>query len=464
MRSIKMTINGSRVVLVCLIMMFAANLAIADTPSIRWLVNLPNTSKAVMGQRYETQHAMKSTRVDSIVQSFEKMLSTKKAGNVGKIFSKRKSSKDGQFTYISDRNEVYTLEFDHKAGALMFRNTTLEDGELRTTPNLPDRRKAPAQAKAHLKALKLLPDRFEEMVVEHIGGEAMGELNRDGTTTIYDKLRTVRFGRRVNGLPVRGPGSRIVVQLGEDGQLASLVRVWSQIRSESPRKSVTPETFNSKSEVRNMITKRTQAVAEEARGIEIRQIELVLFDDEQGVIEPAYYVVAARIYDTEDIKPTLPVGKKGINPDSGEKKLAVTEDFYDFYVPLLKSSRAHFPDVYVIDDSGKARLTPSDIPMPDEDVSIGRQQEYDDSYKSHLSVLQDEEVVSSQNFTDMEKLGDSELLLKRTSNFQSTVDGKELNNRESKVQFSNVPEPTTLVLFGVGLMGMLTCLRKKLRR
>ena len=91
---------------------------------------------------------------------------------------------------------------------------------------------APQMAARLLKDLGVMPGRVGEMVLEHVGGLDMGVHRTDGTTELFKKLVTVRFSRQLDGLPVEGPGSRIIVRMGSGGELAGLIRRWNEFTSQ----------------------------------------------------------------------------------------------------------------------------------------------------------------------------------------------------------------------------------------
>ena len=60
---------------------------------------------------------------------------------------------------------------------------------------------------------------------------------KDGKVVEYDKLRTVHFGRQIDGIDVGGPGSKITVQLGANGELVSVNRRWVEVTEEKQHSS-----------------------------------------------------------------------------------------------------------------------------------------------------------------------------------------------------------------------------------
>jgi hypothetical protein len=98
------------------------------------------------------------------------------------------------------------------------------------TPSLPGRALAVPVALMHLQLLDLLPAETGELFVQHVGGMRQNKVMEDGSTGYYDKLVTVHFGRKIDGIEVSGPGSKIVVHLGAYGELAGLNRRWVETK------------------------------------------------------------------------------------------------------------------------------------------------------------------------------------------------------------------------------------------
>lgn len=316
----------------CALGILVAQSAMAASPNIMWKADIPGSIPTTTMRSYTTQVGMDAERQETVIQ-----LLTRIEG----LTSQREKSADGRFLWLSDNAQLSMLEIDQLTGAIIFNGKEARDGALQTTPNLPDSKVAPQRARQHLKALKLLPSNVKDMVVAHVGGESMAVVDEKGVTTTYEKLRVVRFGREIDGIPVQGPGSRIIVSLGKGGQLAGLIWDWAELQSAS-RIQERAKTISRK-EARDTMLKRIAAVSDEAKEVMVTQVKLVFFDDDQGVIEPAYHVQALRTYEI---------------PDADTKTPVIMEVPYDFYVPVLKATRAQFPDM---DNTTDTIPLPSDL-------------------------------------------------------------------------------------------------------
>lgn len=218
-----------------------------------------------------------------------------------------------------DSSAVFDVEI--MTGAFLF-NTGLKKyaGE-RNTPGLPLKSKAPELALEHLAKLKYLPKNSEELVVKNVGGLGMSLAKEGKISEKYQKLVTVLFGRVLDGVPVQGRGSRIVVHLGDNASLVGLIKHWPEVKA----KKIKNGRIKNDDLIREEINSRLLRMAGQAKEIIVREARLVLFDDGRGVIEPAVYVVAAARY------------------DEPERVTGIVEIPVDFYVPTLMEFAGYYP-------------------------------------------------------------------------------------------------------------------------
>jgi hypothetical protein len=184
---------------------------------------------------------------------------------------------------------------------------------LADTPGLPSQQAAPSLALRQIQALGLLPPR-EELVLAHIGGLNMGEAAQ-GQSRIFQKLRTVRFDRKLGDLPVVGK-SRLVVHLGESGRLVGLVRDWVPVKA----RPLDPSEVLTDPEVQESIERRLKEdlTADE---VVVDRSDIVLWDRGGGVMEPAVRLQGRKLVSS---------------PERGEFP-------YDSVVPLLRRPSLKYP-------------------------------------------------------------------------------------------------------------------------
>jgi hypothetical protein len=231
------------------------------------------------------------------------------------------------FRHLKDPSASF--EFDGETGNFLFNGGLSAYREEGHSKGLPDQKTAEPSARAWLEKLQFLPPE-QELKTQHVGGLNMGVPDGKGGTIIYEKLKTVRFSRILDGLDVEG-SSRIVVHLGQEGSLAGLVHQWPAIGRSV---ELTAAELRSPETLRDAALKKIRQGAAKAERSQLTEAKLVLFDDGHGVIEPAYHLIVERWIRLQEDQPTMiPL---------------------DFYVPVLSKPQAQYPDMEV------AQLKPDD--------------------------------------------------------------------------------------------------------
>lgn len=263
------------------------------------------------------------------------------------------TARRGSVFYRNDADPSTALTMNLERGDFLFnKGLRSYEGEA-DTPDLPARQEeAERLAAEHLRALDLeLPS--GESTLAHFGGVNMAIHRRDGTTSRYRKLITIRYDRRLGGLPVIGD-SRAVVQLGARGELAALVWDWRPVSASTARGS---EILRA-SQLRPAIEKRVSDVSADAEKVVVDRQDLVLYDD-GAVIEPAIRVVAQRTYRVQFAK------------DREPREIVVP---FDTIVPVLAAPRATYPDMLRPQEMPRTVSSRAKAERPrDDDEQIKRQ-------------------------------------------------------------------------------------------
>jgi hypothetical protein len=254
-----------------------------------------------------------------------------------------KEDTSGHLTHVDQGDPSAHFRIDRRTGDFSFNKGLkgyLNDSE---PTGLPRGDKAVEMAKKHLGDLGLMPEKQEEMVVRHIGGLRQVDIGPDGKAVERDKLVTVHFGRRIDGVNVGGPGSKIVVELGANGELVGLHRRWIEVVKETKQAG----DFAAEAEVRTKINDKLKSVASKAKKISSDAPDFGYFDDGVGNIEPAYFYDAELTYDLTDEEDTT--------------RTKEHKEKYHGAVPALKRSKAKF------DQLDKAKMPPRKNQQGDKD-------------------------------------------------------------------------------------------------
>jgi hypothetical protein len=248
---------------------------------------------------------------------------------------------ESRIFFRSERDASAKLVIDPRTGNLLFNRGMAGYKEEKDTPDLPQLGEAQKAALGHLKSLAMIPPE-EELVLIHVGGLNMGVHRDDGATSLYRKLVTVRYGRKLGGLPVIGR-SRIVIQVAERGELVGLVRRWSEVQGQK----ISREQLRSAAEIKASLEKRLRAESGQATGILVRRTDLVMYDHGNGVIEPAIHVIASLLFEVKVVNGRI-VGET--------RRLDVP---YDSLEPVLKAYRSRYPFMH---DTRAGQVIKSDQP------------------------------------------------------------------------------------------------------
>lgn len=215
-----------------------------------------------------------------------------------------------------------SFEIDPRTGNFMFELGLQKYGGEADTKGLPDAKQLPELAQKMLQSHGLT-EALEELQVAHIGGLNLSVADGKTTPVIYEKLKTVRLQRVLDGVPVMGD-SRVIMHFGEQAELQGMIYQIPEITSAEPLSSKliqAPETLQKEA------LADLQAKAQIALRATLTKVDLVLYDDGAGIMEPAYHIEMERWLEVPDDKPTLVP--------------------YDFYLPVSSEPVAFFPDMEV---------------------------------------------------------------------------------------------------------------------
>lgn len=225
---------------------------------------------------------------------------------------------DSRTALIGEQDPSATFEIDRVTGGFLFSSGIARYREDGHTKDLPLESDAEALAHRALKQYGLSVD-AKQLRLLHIGGLNLGVTTGAGDSTIYEKLRTVKFGRTVDGLAVEGD-SRIVVQLAEGGELAGMVFQWPELKADP----LDASQLQQPEAMKQRALEQIDAVIGESERSILSAVDLVLYDDGKGVVEPAYHIVVERYFDFEDAKQATMIP-------------------YDFYIPATLKPVAFYP-------------------------------------------------------------------------------------------------------------------------
>jgi hypothetical protein len=195
------------------------------------------------------------------------------------------TSEDGIVRYVSGRDTNTTLEHNLATGDISFnRNFSRYLGTF--VPKLPTGDEAQKYAESFLAANRLLPVNRDELKVAHVGGLRASSVLSDGKPgPTIDKLVTLSYARQLNGIPVIGAGSKIIVNVGDSGEIISMSRRWREL--DKPVALSETEVLT-ESEAYDLIKRQIISEFGERASFEVVQTQIAYFDNNGSYVQPVF--------------------------------------------------------------------------------------------------------------------------------------------------------------------------------
>lgn len=139
---------------------------------------------------------------------------------------------------VKDQDRVLEVFKQPGTGYLRFSDNAKLGIEIEAK-NLPSEDSAIARAKEFLMAHGLLP---ENTFFAGVGYYEFRKCDSDGKIIIQGKSAiAVGFGFKIGEIRVEGPGAKVGVVFGEDGEIIGVSKIWREIEADKERKIITPE-------------------------------------------------------------------------------------------------------------------------------------------------------------------------------------------------------------------------------
>lgn len=269
---------------------------------------------------YPNEPAVFIARTPSAHEISERLASSKRfAEATGERFSAKPALLgDNRLALIGTKDTSASFEVDRLTGNFLFESGMSKYSGEYSTPSLPKDSNLERLAMRTLDQydLKVNP---KELKVAHVGGLNMSAANGEDRPEIYEKLKTIRFERVLDGLPVMGD-SRLVMHFGEHAELAGLI---FQLPIVEASQKLSSKLLHTPKDLQAQALAELSAMAKKAERAKLTKVDLVLYDDGLGVMEPAYHLVMERTMVLGDQKPSMIP--------------------YDFYLPISQKPLAFFP-------------------------------------------------------------------------------------------------------------------------
>ena len=193
---------------------------------------------------------------------------------------------DKTVRYVSPNDVNTTFEHNLVTGDIRFhRNFARYMGDYK--PELPSTDEAFKAAELFLEENKLLPANPSELKIVHIGGlRATTVIDGKQAGPVIDKLITLNYSREIGGLPVIGPGSKMIIDIGEKGEVLSLTRHWREL---SPKaREISPGEMYSLDEAQRLASLQIGKEFGKEAKCELLGSQITYFDNNGRLLQPVY--------------------------------------------------------------------------------------------------------------------------------------------------------------------------------
>jgi hypothetical protein len=233
--------------------------------------------------------------VDDSKKLIEKFLGSRDLGNLYK-------SDDNTVYYTSKDDVSETFENDLNNGNFTF-NRSMKQYMGTSVPQLPAKEEAIRLAEEFLNKNGLMPKNRNELTLAHYGGlRAEAVIDGKKAGPIIDKLITVSYSRRVDDLPVVGPGSKVVINIGNKGEVVGAVYRWRELGTAS-RKQVQTQEAISQQEAEEAAKRQIAAEFGQDTSYKFTTSGKAYYDNNGGILQPVYIFEATITLRDQKIAP-----------------------------------------------------------------------------------------------------------------------------------------------------------------
>jgi hypothetical protein len=166
-----------------------------------------------------------------------------------------------------------------------------------TTPILLNRQAAQISALRQVNDLKLVPVDVSKIAADQVVTLGRTEIKNGQSASTKNVIQTVNFRRLIGQKPVLGAGSRLSIDLGNNGQLVGFNRSWNQLV-----KSNLQPVFKNSNEVFAEIEKNLKQKFTGPVELKVSYPRLVYFGNDQKYVQPVYMYTVEIINSNKNIK------------------------------------------------------------------------------------------------------------------------------------------------------------------
>jgi hypothetical protein len=188
--------------------------------------------------------------------------------------------------FVDDKDVNTTFEQDLNNGNFAFSKINQSYlGDL--VPQLPTKEEAEKISQKYLQDKGLYAKNPAELQLLHSGGVRAQTIKDQKPGPVVDKMITLTYGRTLDSMQVIGPGSKIVVNIGDKGEVLGLIHRWRELNT-SGKQLVKPEEMISMEEAQSMAKRQIATEFGPEATFEIKHAEKAYYDNNGKILQPVY--------------------------------------------------------------------------------------------------------------------------------------------------------------------------------
>lgn len=192
-------------------------------------------------------------------------------------------STDENIAYFVSAEDVNTtLEQDLNNGNFAFSKLNKAYlGDFK--PQLPAKNEAVKISETFLRGKALFPKNQAELQLVHTGGVRAQTVGGP----VIDKMITLTYGRVIDSMQVIGAGSKIIVNIGDKGEVIGLTRRWRELDA-SGKREVKSEERISREEAEAQAKRQIQQEFGAQAAYEVKSVTKSYYDNNGAILQPVY--------------------------------------------------------------------------------------------------------------------------------------------------------------------------------
>jgi len=170
-------------------------------------------------------------------------------------------------------------------------------------PKLPSADEAAKIGQEFLAKNGILPANLGELKLAHVGGlRAQNVVRGIAAGPVVDKLVTLSYSRVIDGLPVIGPGSKFVINIGNAGEVVGLDRQWREVNAKG-RTALSEKELFTDDEVYALAKRQILTEFGKDAIFEIRGKGPCYYDNNGTILQPVFTFEAQVITSDDGVVP-----------------------------------------------------------------------------------------------------------------------------------------------------------------